>query len=429
MADIGDIVDVTIDNQTAAITAAGFGLPLFLGLNKGFTSRYKEYGNLTEVGGDFATTSDEYKAATAFFGQSTSVRKIAIGRRNSTIVTYTPVVADSATYSVTINGVLFSFISDASATATEIVTGLSAAINAGAEPVTASGTTTLILTADVVGVAFSAKATNNLTPVFSTTETFTEALDAIKLESNDWYGVVSHSHVKADVLEVASWVQANEKLFITSSTDTNIVNQTANADTTSTATALAAASYSRTSILYSADAAKFPEAAWMGGEFARDAGEATWMFKELIGITVDNLTSGQIANAKSKNANVYVPRGGQNMTQEGKTSSGTYIDIIRDTDYFKSQIQVAVFSRFINLPKIPYTDIGTSIIEAELRAVTQQAVRDTILADSPAPVIFIPKVADVAINDRANRILPDITITARIAGAIHYADIAVKIVI
>lgn len=59
--------------------------------------------------------------------------------------------ANATTYTVTINGTTFSYLSDADATTAEIVAGLVTAINAGSEPVTASGTDTpLILTADPV---------------------------------------------------------------------------------------------------------------------------------------------------------------------------------------------------------------------------------------------------------------------------------------
>lgn len=422
MAAIDDIVNVVIDNQTTAITAEGFGLPLFLGLHKGFTERYREYGSLSEVGVDFATTSNEYIAATSFFGQEVSVRKIAIGRQDSTTVTYTPAVANSATYTVRVNGTDFTYISDASATAAEIVTGLISAINADIPlPVTASGTTTLVLTGDS-GVDFSAKATTNLTPAFASNESLTAALDATQLESNDFYGVTCYSHVKADQLEVAAWVNAQEKLGGTSSSDATIINSTFASDSTSVAKALNAAGYTRTYLLYSAEAAKYPECAWMGGEFAREAGAATWKFKQLVGVTVDNLTATQRTNALAKKANIYVPRAGVNMTEEGWCAAGNFIDVVRDSDYFKSRIQAAVFSRLINLPKIPFTDKGIAVIEAELRSETMLAVGAGILADTPAPVISVPKVASISVLDKANRLLPDITITAYLANAVHFAD-------
>lgn len=50
----------------------------------------------------------------------------------------TPIAQNNTTYTVTINGTAFQFISDADATVAEITAGLVAAINAGAEPVSAT---------------------------------------------------------------------------------------------------------------------------------------------------------------------------------------------------------------------------------------------------------------------------------------------------
>lgn len=53
--------------------------------------------------------------------------------------------SDSQVYSVTINGTAFTYTADGSATTAEIVVGLKTAINAGDEPVLASGTDTPLL--------------------------------------------------------------------------------------------------------------------------------------------------------------------------------------------------------------------------------------------------------------------------------------------
>jgi hypothetical protein len=52
---------------------------------------------------------------------------------------------NSTLYTVTINGVAFSYTSDGSATTAEIAVGLAAAINAGTQPVVASGTDTPLI--------------------------------------------------------------------------------------------------------------------------------------------------------------------------------------------------------------------------------------------------------------------------------------------
>ncbi len=423
MASIDTAVKVNVDRQTAAVTVAGYSLAMFLGKHKAFTTRYKVYGSLTEVAADFATNSAEYEAASSTFGQEISVDAFAIGRQDTTIVTYTPVVANSATYSVTLNGTLFSFISDVDATAGEIVTGLTSAINAGAEPVTASGTTTLILTADVGGVPFSTKASTNLTPVYTTTESLTDALNAVMLENNDWYGLMAYSHVKADQLEVAAFAQAARKFYKTSSEDLNIINQSESADTTSVGKAFKTNGYDRAGVIYGGNAdEQYPEASYLGVLFGFAPGAAAMEFKQLAGDTVDNLTATQITNATAKNVTVYIPRGGVNTIHGPKMGDGTWDDIIRDLDAAASDIQVSVYRLMITLPKIPFTNKGIATIES--------AVRDSVLRSANAGIfdpddiqVIVPKVADISANDRALRRLTGIKVIARMAGAIFYVEI------
>lgn len=429
MTSTSSIVQVTIDRQTKAVTQDGFGLPLFLGLHKGFVERYRTYSTLAAVGTDFPTNSNEYIAAQAFFGQAVSVSTIAIGRQDSTIVTYTPVVANSASYSVKIGtgtySATFTFISDSTATATEIVTGLTTLINAdGTLPVTASGTTTLILTADVGGVPFSALPSTNLTPVYTTAESLTTALNTVQLANNDWYGLVSYSHVKADVLEVAAWAQAAKKFYSSSSNDTTIINSTLSSDTTSIATALKTAGYDHVQLLYSGSSALFPEAALLSVFLSQDAGTNIQAFKSLAGIPVDNLSDTQASNARSKYANTYELVGGQNIILNGQMSDGTFSDLIRDIDWIKSNLVTAIYSRLVNLGKLAYTDQGISVIEQQVRNVLKQALDKGIIADDPAYTVTVPKAVDVSSNNRANRFLPDVKWTARMAGSIQSVAVA-----
>jgi len=430
MTSTSSIVQVTIDRQTKAVTQAGFGLPLFLGLHKAWIDRYRTYSDLASVGVDFPTNSNEYIAAQAFFGQAISVSTIAIGRQDSTIVTYTPVVANNTSYSVQIgNGTTYSntytYISDSTALATEIITGLTTLINADSScPVTASGTSTLILTAKVGGTPFAALPSTNLTPVYTTAETLTTALNTVQLANNDWYGLVAYSHVKADVLEIAAWAQGAKKFYSSSSSDATIINTTLSSDTTSIATALKTAGYDHVQVMYSGSPSLYPEAALQSVFLSQDAGANIQAFKALAGIPVDNLTDTQANNARSKYANTYELVGGQNIILNGQMSDGTYADIIRDIDWIKANLITAIYSRLVNLGKIAYTDAGISVIEQQIRNVLKQAQDKGILADDPAYTVTVPKAVDAAPNDRANRFLNNVYWTARVAGAIQSVSVA-----
>ena len=103
-------------------------------------------------------------------------------------------VTNSLLYTVTINAVEYSYTSDIDATNDEIVAGLIAAINAGTEPVTASGTTTVILTADVAGTAFTTTVTAELSVATTTANkvgSFTVTLPATPL-ANDVVAILDN---------------------------------------------------------------------------------------------------------------------------------------------------------------------------------------------------------------------------------------------
>jgi len=69
MSDINQIVNVTITREDARVTRAGFGTPLALGVNAAFSERVRTYLNLSGVGEDFVSTTEEYKMAQMLFGQ------------------------------------------------------------------------------------------------------------------------------------------------------------------------------------------------------------------------------------------------------------------------------------------------------------------------------------------------------------------------
>lgn len=425
---IDTIVDVDVSRQTTGITTNGYNLPMFLGLHKGFTERFKIYADMTEVGNDFAPTSNEYRAAQSHFSQTPSADRFAIGRQDSTTVTYTPVVANSANYSVTIDNVEYNFISDVDATADEIVTGLTSAINGDSNAVvTASGTSTLVLTADSPTVPFTAKASSNLTPVYATTETLTEAVQAILMESNEWYGGMGYSHIKADQLELAAAFSAARKTYLTSSSDPTAINSSYNADNTSAMKAFNTNNFDRAGIFYSAVAdTNYPEASVMSMWFGYQPGQITVTNKRLAATPSDNLTGGQANNAFAKYGSVYAPvvadgaPNGTSIILGGTFGDGTFYDIIRDIDFAVSDLQVTVFNRFVNIPKIPFTAQGLALLEGAINDSMQRMITQGIFSRVE---VIMPTLDQISANDRALRKVTGIKVIGTLAGAIHTCQI------
>lgn len=93
--------------------------------------------------------------------------------------TLTPTAVNSTRYFVELDGKSYFYDSDASATATEIVTGFKTAINAdAASPAVATGTATLILTAAVAGVGFTTRADPNMSIALTTASAATAVAPA-----------------------------------------------------------------------------------------------------------------------------------------------------------------------------------------------------------------------------------------------------------
>lgn len=115
----------------------------------------------------FIQTSYTQDPAIGVEGQRTMVRhsdKISARvNANRKIVSVAVTAVNSATYTVTINGTVYTYVADGSATTAEITVGLAAAINAGSEPVRASGADTpLIVEAAVDSGNFTHAVGSNL---------------------------------------------------------------------------------------------------------------------------------------------------------------------------------------------------------------------------------------------------------------------------
>jgi len=431
-----EIVNVTISRDTRAVQRAAFGTAMFLGRHAFFTERTQIFADIDEVlSAGIPSTSPEYTAAAAYFGADVTPTELVIGRQIPTDVILTPTVANSTAYTVYVGtesfpAVEFTFTSDASATATEIVVGLAALIEADGDIASLVGTSVVgdVLTLskqsteEIVVHSWSA----NLAASYSSTETLVEALTACREENDTWYALCTYSHADADIELVAEVINAAKKIYGYTSGDSSIITTSI----VNTPGVLQAAAYDRTFGIYDAqagttaavdDTTTYGEMGWLGRMLPTDPGAATWMFKKVPGLTIDYLTSTQSTNIRNKNMNAYEQFQGQNMVWEGKMADGTYIDIVHGADWLEARLSERLFYLLLNNDKIPYTDAGVSAIEAEVRAQLLEGVAAGYITDDFT--ITVPKVRDISPNTRANRVLPAVKFVATLQGAVHSVTI------
>lgn len=421
MSELDSIISIQISRASTAISTASFQIPMILAAHTKFSEVSREYTDFDAVAEDFDSTDSVYVIASKLFGQSTVGAvppRIVVGRRQVDSVTFTPTVANNTVYSVNINGTNYSITSGNSATATNIVSALDAAIG-DVEGVTVSGTTSLTVAASVAGTPWSVSASSNLVGVNAApTQTWVEALDAVTDSNDTWYALVADTHNPADQLALAAAIQARRKIYGTSTADATV----ATASTTDIASQLSAADYSRTFIVYQPQAdTMFPEAVWIGAQLAYTPGSNDWDLKQGVGVTTSTaslgLSDNTRANLRRKNANMYTTIAGVNVFQDGNMSSGVPIDETVFVDWLYARLQEGIFSRLINSLKVPMTNPGLTMIENEIRTVLSQAEANNGIDRNWR--VTTPDVLDIPETLRAQRTAGTFLFRARLAGSIR----------
>ena len=431
MTTLNNIVDVSITRETRTIQRASFSIPCFIAEHTIFAERAKEYTSLADIlTAGFATTSAVYKAATLYFGQTVAPSKIVVGRRLVPSVTITPTVADTTVYSFKANGTLITFTSDGTATAAEIVTGLKAALTTasipttGASGIVATGTTTLILTPSGDASSFANYTANLVAVNAASVEDWVSAtIPAVRAIKDQWYMLSIDTHVDATVLAVAAYIEGikatSPKFYVFSSAASDIKTSA----TTDIFSLVKALSYTHTAYIYSGMASSFAECGLVGRFAPEQAGSNIWEQKTIVGLTVDTLTPDEISYIHDKNGATYENVGSVDVVIGGKCADGGWIDESIFVDWLKSRIQESVWALLVNTRKIGYTSAGAAAIEGAMRSVMAEGIQVGGLADDPSPVVTVPNVLNLSSAQRATRTLPDVTFTARLAGAIRATTI------
>lgn len=425
-ATLDSIVQVNISIANAAVQQKGFGRGLILGSANRFTGGdlFRIYSSAAAMLSDsFLVTDPEYKAALAYFGQAISPPDVMVGYAPSDVAqveTLTPTANDTTLYTVTINGIISSFTSGSGATAAQIVTGLTNAINAQspALPVVCSGSTTLILTSANAGESFTVASSANIAIAHTTPDTGvdTALTNIVAQGGKDWYGLIYTGRGQFDIQAAAAWIEAQTYgyIFLACSQESDVLTNV----TTDVLSVLQAASYLRTAYLWSDDQAHFPDAACIGEEFPKQPGSSNYSYKTLIGITPTAnsvLTDSKISILEGKNGNYYMNVGGVGVTQKGKMAGGQWIDVVVGRDWIKYTMQAAIFQVLVDTPKVGFDDAGIGLLCNAIRSVLKQAQNFGIIESFD---LTVPLASSFSSSQKSTRILPSINWTAELVGAI-----------
>lgn len=430
---MSDHVTLSITAQTQTVSRAGFGVPLLMVHHTLPGNLVRTYKNIIEVASDFSANHPAYHMAAQAFAQSHRPEKVKIGKmtnasaQTGTIKGFPANSADADVGRVVSFKVLgpTGVVTTCSHTivsgndAAAIATALETQVEAIANMASVVSTDEIDFTADNVGdhfyfYAFTLCAFEDTTVALN----YDTALAAIILEDDDFYGIAIEHNSSANIQDLSDDVEALKKIFCAHYQGTE-------ADFVTLMTTLKATGRDRTFVQFTQgrNMPEYPALAIMARMLTTNPGSATWKFKNLKSVTYDVITTTNQGLIKAQNGNIYVVDGGVAIVQEGVAVSGEFMDTTRFLDWLEARIKERVFSLFVNVDKVDYDDVGVDQVVNEVEAVLQQGVERRGLRSDPAPFATAPKVADIDTADRGARLVPDISFSGQLRGAIHKVNI------
>ncbi len=503
MPSLNDVVNITILTAAAQISRAGFGTALIFGgaaaaaVESALTGTYQEPSAMLAAG--YLATDPEYLAAVALKAQSPCPVSFKVAKRGNLptqSIKVVPTAQNSTAYVVTIDGSDITFTSDGTATVAEITAGLKSAIDAvapaawvkdtayakdakcskssriykcitagtsensdsggptgrgqditdgtahwkfiGVVPTTTDNTTYLTIASPIAGEFMRVVAGDlNLLRLQQNHADNAAATDlaAIELFDSSWYALIDCFPSSAQTPAVAAWIESAKKLHVVASSDAGICSSA----TDDVATAIKAAGYARTAVIFHPDAGCFIDAAWCGSRLPLDPGSETWAYCRLAGVTAVRLTPAQqnyatgtaaALYADGKACNIYVTIGGQAAVWPGIVAAQEFVDKVRGCDAMKADSQADVYERIVEAStagtKVPFDDGGVAVIKGTMHKTLDKYQRIGFLVKG-STYVNAPAASAVSSSNKQARTLTDVKGGGQIAGAIHQLNATITL--
>jgi len=458
--DIANVIDITINVASPAVSRIGFGTPLIYSysLIVPASEMVREYSTSTGladmVTDGFNVDDPAYLAATAIASQSPRPRtfKVARGTQAFDFDTNLTMLTDTVgeTIDITITGedpaVANTLISQ-TYNRTCLGGGVPAEATAVAGLITAglwgaAGDITAVAAVNDVQIRAQAAYANKMlyyssvnnvsiadVTAFRTPQT---DLAAIIAADPDWYMLICPDAGTLDISTVttgiAAWVQGQtNKMGCFQTQDSVVWAGTGIGDT------LRGRNYTRSALVGSKHSMQeMPSAAYAGRFLPESPGTEVWAFKPLTGVTPSALTTAEsgFAHADFVNTIEGITIGGQtvvtNQVFKGWTSgsSETFIDTIRLVDALVAEVQIRLLSLFTASRKVPYNDSGIGQVKAGILAAIRSFEGDNAGLLPGSAFCDVPLRADVAAADIAARELNNVVFGATLNGAVMKVTIS-----
>ncbi|GIM19653.1 hypothetical protein KHM19_21350 [Leptospira borgpetersenii] len=241
---------------------------------------------------------------------------------------------------------------------------------------------------------------------------------------DSWFWLLTTARTLSEIKIASEYMKALEKMYICATADQTALDQLKD--------------HANTILTISNHAEEFPDGGWFGRCGSAPIGSIAWDSKQLNGQKNSDVTTSEHSQILAKNGNLIREMGGVNVTWEGKTMSGQYIDVVIGRYYLKARLQEAYHSLKINNDRLSMTISGLRLLEAALREVFRDCGRRGVIAkvedddgrsrsdfgDYQYKLFMPEKISDIPMNDRANRKVSPIKFTCTVGGGINKIEIS-----
>ena len=475
---VSRVVNVAVEMSPTAAALRNFGSCLILGDSDIIDTdeRIRLYSSISDIATDFGISSREYLAAQAFFSQSPQPTQVYIGRWAKSATagrlrgrTLSSAEQDISLFTAITTGTLSLTIDGASKSMASIDLSAETNLNGVASQISSAlgvsgscawtgerfvitsattGTSSTVATTDtgtlssLMGFAGSATSVAGVAA-----ESLASAITAL-LDYNTWYMVCVAPDASDDsIVEAAGLIEAASPSRMIGFTTQNSTEIDSTASST-LGSRLKGLGYNRTILVYSSDspvaaASVFVRMATINFEGSNTT--LTLKFKQLPGVTAENLRSSQAEALKSHNVNAFCAyQNDTSILQEGITSGGWFIDETHGLDWLQNRVETDLWNLLYTSKKVGQDESGATAIVSCVNKSLEQGVTNGLIAPgvwngdafgalesgdtlSTGYYVYIQPFDEQSQSDREARKAPPIQIAVKLKGAVHFINVTITV--
>lgn len=475
---VSRVVNVAVEMSPTAAALRNFGSCLILGDSDIIDTdeRIRLYSSISDIATDFGISSREYLAAQAFFSQSPQPTQVYIGRWAKSATagrlrgrTLSSAEQDISLFTAITTGTLSLTIDGASKSMASIDLSAETNLNGVASQISSAlgvsgscawtgerfvitsattGTSSTVATTDtgtlssLMGFAGSATSVAGVAA-----ESLASAITAL-LDYNTWYMVCVAPDASDDsIVEAAGLIEAASPSRMIGFTTQNSTEIDSTASST-LGSRLKGLGYNRTILVYSSDspvaaASVFGRMTTINFEGSNTT--LTLKFKQLPGVTAENLRSSQAEALKSHNVNAFCAyQNDTSILQEGITSGGWFIDETHGLDWLQNRVETDLWNLLYTSKKVGQDESGATAIVSCVNKSLEQGVTNGLIAPgvwngdafgalesgdtlSTGYYVYIQPFDEQSQSDREARKAPPIQIAVKLKGAVHFINVTITV--